>query len=64
MAFTVYVPLTQRLLVPGLNVSLYVPLDVVSTLSAHTRVPDGLVICRVTMYPSAPPVRAPVMVPL
>jgi len=63
MAFTVYVPLTQRLLTPGWNVSLNEPFDIVSTLSANTRVPAGFVICSVTMYPSVPPVSVPETTP-
>lgn len=51
VAFTVYVPLTQRLFTPGWNVSLYAPFDPTVTLSANTMTPAGLVTLNETIYP-------------
>ena len=48
VAFTEYVPLTQRLLTPGWNVSLYAPFDATVALSANTTIPAGLVMVTVT----------------
>jgi len=47
-AFTEYVPLTQRLLTPGWNVSLYAPFDATVALSANTTTPAGFVMVTVT----------------
>ena len=40
------------------------PLDVVSAVPENTKVPAGLVIVSVTMYPAVAPVSLPEMTPL
>jgi len=51
VAFTEYVPLTQRLFTPGWNVSLYAPFAATVGLSENTTAPAGFVMVMVTRYP-------------